>query len=695
MARRLLYIVILTLLLIRTIAIPQRSRQWLTRPTMNHKLRSHTRAEAHLSNSTSGLQQPLTTTSTTHGLLQPIATPTTTTRTRNLLINRNIAVDWPSMRAVVSLEFIKLVGSSPLLCTATIVALSNSNSTAAVLTAPGCLPAATRGTQTANNDWQGKGPIAVTGESSVRAGDLIRTRIGFLTVCSFVWATGVDGGEMAICEVSLDINNVSNVGGLGVARWAEKSGAAKAVKTGDQLSVYGYGPSSVISDEWGALTVGVGAGVLRGARVVATLSAGGSTGAQVPHCGGVLVTSGAILISATAPLVAGEPRFCTSIGSGDAGAPLFSIEDGRLVGVAVSSSGAETTQDNGVTIPILCSEKVTRFTSTAYRDSWIRSTLQRTAPEASKTIPAQECPSLTPSPTSTATVTSTRIIEAVIPPTSTSTVLPSPIPQPATIILPPTNYISIGVSLGTLFCFCCGGCCWLKRIRAKVRDGQAEDTRLRNALTATSTSPITQKKIIRKCPSWYGIDLTYYWRKKEGGEKAEEEAGQVERGDDQKIVKEEPFGGVGGAIKPKHSMRATIPTPLALLRTAQRAERLKQEQNAAIAVTLVACEAVNAAPFSSNVRSLLNGGTSGVVQKRAAASVAVAWMAERQARTANVRAKAMAARQAAEAALSTAPPIIPQLNLSFGDILKQHITTLNNAENIIGVLRPAPRPTRH
>ncbi len=644
----------------------------------------------------------------------------TSSLNRNLLINPTFPdVDWTSMRFIVSLEFVAGIAGSPvLLCSGTIIALSTSS--AAVITAPGCLPAATRGAQTANNDWVGKGPIVVTGVTSVRAGNLLHTQIGKLSICSFVWSPGVDGGELAICEVALDINNVSSVGGLDVARWADAASfgkrAAKEVKPGDPLSVFGFGPSSVISNDEGSLTVGVGAGMLRGAQVTAALAVGGA-GTQHSHCVVVgTASSGALIISASSPLIAGEPRFCTSVGSGDAGAPLFSIEDGgglRLAGVAISSSGAETSTVNEISTHILCSEKTTRFTSTVYRDSWIRSALQRTAPEASINIRAEECPSLTPTPTISATITSTRIFEAVIPPTSTPTSLPSTIPQTAVIVVAPMNFLSIGISLGIFGCFCCGIIIWVRRIRAKVVDGQAEHTRLRNALTGPTT---TQTKTIRKGPAWYGIDMTYYQREKEKeGENADE--GQVELGevkgegtvcdrDGRKATAKSSWKFGGGAMNPKSSMRTTIPTPVALLRAAQRAERLKQEQNAANAVTLVACEAVNAAPFGANVRSL-NGG---LQMKNKESSAAVAWVAEREARTINVRAKAMAARQATEAAATLAahqaatlateaaatlaaeaaatlitPPTIPQLNLSSGEMLKQHITTLNNADNIIDV----------
>lgn len=91
-------------------------------------------------------------------------------------------------------------------------------------------------------------------------------------------------------------------------------------------------------------------------------------------------------------MVAGEARFCTELGAGDAGAPLFAVDKGgalRLAGVAVSSSGAETAVASDVDLPVL-SEKVTHFRSTAYRDDWSCAALQRTTPEAATRIKEAE-----------------------------------------------------------------------------------------------------------------------------------------------------------------------------------------------------------------------------------------------------------------------------------------------------------------
>lgn len=407
----------------------------------------------------------------------------------------NAAALWSSaLPYVVSLTF----PPASVRCTGTIVARSADNVSAAILTAPGCIPASTRGAPMTRADWVGRtAPVT----ASVRAGDAARSLVGSVTTCAFVWVPGAEGYELALCTAEMDAAAFERAvggggggggGGSGVARWTAPGGA-RAVEPvpGVGMRVFGYGAATVTADRFGELNVAAGAGALRGSGVSLTAVVGPNV---VVECG--LVLSGGQLV-VTDPdsslLGAGfgrGTRLCVTSGLGDAGAPIFTRElpaaDGstawRLAGIAVSASAPETIASGGVATPVLCSEATTRFTSTAFRDTWIRATLARVAPLVARPFDVVCAQSVA---RDSASATPPALAVAPPSPLNTPSTTPSPTTNPLVQSEPPKSWLALALAVALLGVLCIAVCCVGCYFRNVVDAGETEDAASMQTLRAS------------------------------------------------------------------------------------------------------------------------------------------------------------------------------------------------------------------
>ena len=408
----------------------------------------------------------------------------------------NAAALWASLPFLVSLTFPPSVQ-----CTGTIIARSPDNASAAILTAPGCIPASARGAPMTRADWAGRSAAV---SASVRASDRARSLVGVITTCTFVWVPGAEGYELALCSADMDAATIERLvedgggggGGPRMARWTGPGGS-RAVEPvpGVGMRTFGYGAATIAKDKFGALNTAADAGALRGSDVKLTAVAGPNV---VQDCGTVLSGGQLIIVDPDSSLIGAGfgrgARLCVASGLGDAGAPVFERElpaaDGstawRLAGIAVSASAPEMIASGGVATPVICSEATTRFTSTAFRDSWIRATLARVAPLVVRPFDVVCPPGVA---RDSASATPAALAVAPSSPSKTPYSTPSPTPSPVTQPAPPKSWLALGLALALLAALCVAVCCAGCYFRSIVNAGETEDAGSMETLRSTKMEP--------------------------------------------------------------------------------------------------------------------------------------------------------------------------------------------------------------